>query len=160
MSCCHCKPPPKSCPDYKRIQFRRDTSTNWTTKNPPLAEGELGYETDTGKAKIGDGKTWWNDLPYWSAGGAGGADSHIVSTVEPPPGTEIGQIWIDPTPAVSSGFTADNPIEYGSPTVHFQSNGEVIGLSEDGTQFHQPVITGAIPVKIQGVGHLIPIIDK
>lgn len=159
MGCHHCKPPPpKSCPDYKRIQFRRDTAANWTDKNPPLAEGEFGYELDTGKAKIGNGKDFWNDLPYWVSGSS--SDSHIVSTVEPPPGTEIGQIWIDPTPATSSGFSDTSPIEYVSPVVHYQSSGEVIGISEDGSQFHQPVITGAIPVKIQGVEHLIPIIDK
>ena len=37
-----------------RIQLRRDTSSNWTTANTILTEGELGYETDTDKVKIGD----------------------------------------------------------------------------------------------------------
>ena len=94
---CNCT---TSCPDYKRIQFRRDTAANWTSRNPPLAEGEFGYETDTGKAKIGTGKHYWKDLPYWPEVGDGGdSDScaHIVSEVEPPPGTEIGDLWIDPT---------------------------------------------------------------
>jgi hypothetical protein len=35
------------------IKVRRDTSTNWDSTNPTLAEGEMGYETDTGKFKIG-----------------------------------------------------------------------------------------------------------
>ena len=47
-----------------RIQLRRDTSSNWTTANTILTEGELGYETDTDKVKIGDGNTAWNSLPY------------------------------------------------------------------------------------------------
>ena len=46
------------------IQIRRDSSTNWQTVNPILANGEFGKETDTGKIKNGDGVTAWNDLPY------------------------------------------------------------------------------------------------
>ena len=49
-------------------QQRRDTAANWTTANPTLLNGELGYETDTGKWKIGDGSTAWTALGYtpWS----------------------------------------------------------------------------------------------
>lgn len=50
-----------------RIQFRRDTSANWTTYNPVLMEGEVGYETDTKKRKIGDGTNTWNNLDYLAA---------------------------------------------------------------------------------------------
>jgi hypothetical protein len=35
------------------IQLRRDTAANWTSTNPALATGEIGFETDTGKFKIG-----------------------------------------------------------------------------------------------------------
>jgi hypothetical protein len=48
-----------------RIQLRRDTATNWTTNNPTLAEGEIGYETDTNKFKIGSGSTSWSGLEYF-----------------------------------------------------------------------------------------------
>lgn len=44
--------------------LRRDTASNWTKKNPVLREGEEGYETDTGKRKVGDGITEWNNLKY------------------------------------------------------------------------------------------------
>ena len=44
--------------------LRRDTAANWNTKNPILREGEEGYETDTGKRKVGDGTTEWNNLKY------------------------------------------------------------------------------------------------
>lgn len=50
-----------------RIQLRRDTSANWTTYNPVLMEGEIGYETDTKKRKIGDGTNTWNNLDYLAA---------------------------------------------------------------------------------------------
>jgi hypothetical protein len=49
---------------YKRILLRRDTAANWTSGNPVLASGELGYETNTGKFKIGNGSTAWNSLSY------------------------------------------------------------------------------------------------
>ena len=47
-----------------KIQFRRDTSTNWSNTNPTLAQGEPGIETNTLKFKIGDGTTAWNSLNY------------------------------------------------------------------------------------------------
>ena len=50
-----------------RIQIRRDLATNWTTANPTLASGEWGYETDTGKLKIGTGSTTWTSLGYFAA---------------------------------------------------------------------------------------------
>ena len=45
-------------------QQRRDTAANWTSANPTLLTGEIGYETDTGKFKIGDGSTVWTGLGY------------------------------------------------------------------------------------------------
>ncbi len=53
-----------------RIQLRRDTAANWTTSNPVLASGELGFETDTGKFKFGNGSTAWASLDYATAGSA------------------------------------------------------------------------------------------
>jgi hypothetical protein len=53
-----------------QIQYRRGTSTEWSTINPVLAVGEPGWETDTGKFKVGNGFDNWNTLPY-SSGPAG-----------------------------------------------------------------------------------------
>ena len=47
-----------------RIQVRRGISTTWTADNPELAQGEIGFETNTGKFKIGDGVKLWNSLDY------------------------------------------------------------------------------------------------
>jgi len=44
------------------IQLRRDTAANWTSVNPILFQGEMGVETDTLKAKLGDGVTHWSSL--------------------------------------------------------------------------------------------------
>ena len=47
-----------------QMQQRRDTAANWTAAGPTLLAGEIGYETDTGKFKIGDGVTAWASLAY------------------------------------------------------------------------------------------------
>lgn len=54
-----------------QIKLRRDTSANFTSKNPILGVGEPAYETDTKKLKIGDGTTAYTQLEYFSAGGGG-----------------------------------------------------------------------------------------
>jgi hypothetical protein len=51
-----------------QIQIRRGTAAQWTSANPTLGSGEFGYETDTGKFKIGDGSTAWNSLGYKASG--------------------------------------------------------------------------------------------
>lgn len=48
------------------IKLRRDTTANWATDNPVLAEGETGWDTDLLRVKLGDGVTAWNALP-WAA---------------------------------------------------------------------------------------------
>jgi hypothetical protein len=49
-----------------RMQQRRGTASQWTTANPVLAAGEIGFETDTSKFKIGDGSSAWSTLPYFT----------------------------------------------------------------------------------------------
>jgi hypothetical protein len=47
-----------------KIQVRRDTAVNWTAANPVLLRGEIGFEYDTVKVKIGNGTSAWNALAY------------------------------------------------------------------------------------------------
>jgi hypothetical protein len=56
------------------IQIRRDTAANWTAANPTLADGQFGYERDTGKLKVGDGATAWTSLAYFDPGTSGVPD--------------------------------------------------------------------------------------
>jgi len=66
-----------------KIQIRRGLSSQWSQNNPEivLSPGEIGYEIDTGKFKIGGLSgtngilTKWNELPY-----ANTSDSNIVRT--------------------------------------------------------------------------------
>jgi len=52
-----------------QIQTRNGTAAQWTSANPTLAVGEMGFETDTKKFKFGDGSTAWNSLGYASSTG-------------------------------------------------------------------------------------------
>ncbi len=53
-----------------RMQQRRGTAAQWLSTNngngPVLNIGEIGYETDTNKFKIGDGVSHWIDLNYFA----------------------------------------------------------------------------------------------
>jgi hypothetical protein len=66
----------------QKIQLRRGTAAEWVTRNTLLLPGEVGYETDTGRQKIGDGVTRWNQLPYWAAGGVLPEDSRLTDSRE------------------------------------------------------------------------------
>ena len=50
-----------------RMQQRRGTATQWTTANPILAAGEIGFESGTNKFKIGDGVNTWSALTYYAS---------------------------------------------------------------------------------------------
>ena len=51
-----------------RMQQRRGTAAQWTASNPVLGAGEIGFETDTNKFKIGNGSTAWTSLSYFIDG--------------------------------------------------------------------------------------------
>ena len=44
------------------FKLRRDTAANWSSENPTLADGELGFDKTNTYLKIGDGSTAWNSL--------------------------------------------------------------------------------------------------
>lgn len=60
-----------------RVKHAYLSATEWVNKNPILQAGELGFESNTRKYKIGDGVTKWSNLPYVS-----GADSDSDITVD------------------------------------------------------------------------------
>ena len=55
-----------------KIQVRRDTHANWVSTNPKLSVGEIAYETDTGKFKIGNGNDFYVDMDFAALDPAGG----------------------------------------------------------------------------------------
>jgi hypothetical protein len=82
-----------------QIQVRRGTAAQWTSTNPTLASGEWGYETDTGKVKIGDGTTAWNSEPYIGAG--------TVTSITAGTGLSGGTITSTGTIAIDTATTVD-----------------------------------------------------
>lgn len=87
------------------IKLRRDTTANWATDNPVLAEGETGWDTDLLRVKLGDGVTAWLDLP-WAADedGAVAAETTRAQAAEAALGTQI-------TTEASTRATADTTLQ-------------------------------------------------
>jgi hypothetical protein len=63
-------------PRNQFITIREGTAAAWTSANPILAQGELGYETDTGKFKLGNAVSTWTALPY---GGLNGPQTTAIT---------------------------------------------------------------------------------
>jgi hypothetical protein len=73
-----------------KIQVRRGTAAQWASANPVLSDGEVAFERDTNKIKIGDGLKSWSALSYLVSDSAGGITS--VTIADLPPG---GMIVVD-----------------------------------------------------------------
>jgi hypothetical protein len=105
-----------------QIQVRRDTAANWTSVNPVLAQGEIGYETDTGKFKIGNGTLAWTNasLLYATDG------SKLTGTINATSATNITGI-LD----ITQGGTGS---AYGSAIIaHSQLNADITKSVNDTT---------------------------
>lgn len=59
-----------------RLSIRRGLKDAWEEENTILLDGELAWESDTRRLKVGDGVTAWSDLPYYTVG-----DSEAPGTV-------------------------------------------------------------------------------
>ena len=82
-----------------QIQVRRGTASQWTSANPTLSSGEWGFESDTGKVKIGNGSTAWNSLGYTGAG--------TVTSITAGTGLSGGTITSTGTIAIDTATTVD-----------------------------------------------------
>jgi hypothetical protein len=82
-------------PVQTKIQIRRDTATNWSSTNPTLASGEIGFDTTNNQMKIGNGSTAWNSLDYAS----GGASVEVSQTA--PASPDVGNVWYNSTEGTS-----------------------------------------------------------
>lgn len=82
-------------PVQTRIQIRRDTAANWSSTNPTLASGEIGFDTTNNQMKIGNGSSAWNSLDYAS----GGASVEVSQTA--PASPDVGNVWYNSTEGTS-----------------------------------------------------------
>lgn len=155
-------------PVVTQIQIRRGTAAQWTSTNPTLASGEQGFETDTGKVKIGNGSTAWNSLAYIGAGtvtsvtaGTGLSGGTITSsgtiaidsTVATLTGTQTltNKTLTTPTlddPKINLAFNAQTGSTY---TAVLADNGKVVTMSNSsGNTFRLPTNASvAFPIGTQ-----------
>jgi hypothetical protein len=74
-----------------RMQQRRGTAAQWTGANPILAAGEIGFETDTGKFKMGNGSSAWSALSYF-ADASDFDTTAIEATIDSKVGTAVNNL--------------------------------------------------------------------
>lgn len=87
-----------------KIQLRHDTAANWeANKTVVLLAGELGFETDTNKFKIGDGVRTWAELPYAVKDEIALTDENVTMTDDFTATVNIGTFSV---PASGSGTIA------------------------------------------------------
>jgi len=150
------------------IQFRRDTSANWTSTNPVLAQGELGLNLTTGQYKIGDGVTAWNSLAYGTLSGeVSGLDFAATTDPSAPTGAVTiyaksvgGRImpkWIGPSGVDTpiQPFLAGNKIGYWNPPGNANTVPGVLGygaLTSVGTATARNVATTNLFTRMRRLG--------
>lgn len=76
------------------ILMRRGTADEWTAANPILSAGEIGFETDTGRVKIGNGIALWIDLEYNFPELVHTHDIVIENRTSDPGAPVSGQLWL------------------------------------------------------------------
>jgi hypothetical protein len=120
------------------IQIRRDVAANWALKNPVLASGEMGFETDTIRIKIGDGLTSWNFLSYFASSttsGGGGGGGTVTSVNVASNDLEISGAPITTAGTINLGLRNTGVVAgtYGStasiPVVTVDSKGRITNVS-------------------------------
>lgn len=84
---------------YVQLQVRRGTAAEWNASTNKLLSGELGYETDTNKLKVGNGTDLWSALPYINkgdvgpSGGPSGPEGQSGPKGDPGPSGPAGAGW-------------------------------------------------------------------
>lgn len=104
-----------------RMQQRRGTAAQWTSANPILGAGEIGFETDTGKFKIGNGSSAWSALVYYASA------EDIASLVDGAPELlntlgELANAMSDDPNFISSTYSMLNNHTDSTTTVHGIAN--------------------------------------
>lgn len=121
-----------------QFQFRRGTAAQWTSTNPTLASGEFGYETDTGKGKIGDGTTAWTSLSYAvggtvAVGNITGLGTGVATWLATPSSANLASAVTDETGSGSLVFGTSPTIATPTLTLSTSSSTTSARMSYDST---------------------------
>ena len=118
------------------LQLRRGTAQQWVDANQVagqgiLYNGEIGYETDTGRFKIGDGFTAWSGINYASVlpedfSGISGIAVEVIGTGAY---LQIALTGIETTQVNNLSGYIENVIINSEKAVNLESVQDIIGLS-------------------------------
>ena len=130
----------------EQIQLRRGTAAAWAAVNPTLAEGEIGYETDTRLFKIGTGSSAWIDLPYIETGG--GENTAAAPGID---GEDAGYNW-----PILQDLSGKSDVGHG----HYADGTTITGTGTVGSPFVAVSSVGqsnqiVIPVREMNVSSLV-----
>lgn len=150
------------------IQMRGGTVEQWAEFDPVLAEREIGVETGpTPKLKIGDGVTFWSDLPYASGGGGGGvdpgalqksqnlADLPSAATARVNLGVDaagVAAALVDDLSGVTQQATARNNLGLGSAAIHAHSDYDPAGAAASVASASIPLTQKGAPSGVAPLG--------
>jgi hypothetical protein len=93
------------------VKVKRATAARWASENPVLAAGEIGYEKDTRKIKLGDGTSTWTQLSYLVADGTGAAGQAATIRI----GTVTTLAYNASATVVNSGTANAAVLDFGIP---------------------------------------------
>lgn len=125
-----------------RIQFRRDTTANWTSINPILLQGEFAYSLDTGFAKIGDGTSTWSQLTYFGGTGPTGPTGIVGPTGSTGPSVSV---------LGSTGYV----FSPGASGIGFTGSG-ISDITSDGNYVTVTITSGSGPTGATGSNSTVP----
>ena len=125
------------------IQLRNDTTTNWTTTNPVLAQGEWGYDTILNLHKVGDGVTAWNSLAFYGVGPTGATGSAGLYSTTGTATLNFGATGATGSNMATVTVTGQTGITTSSPLVVFMR-------SDDSTSDHNSMAHAFAPIKLTG----------
>lgn len=132
-----------------RILLRRDLSANWNYNDPVLMLGEPGFESDTGRLKIGDGQSQWSALDYiegvtgpqgpqgvsGSSGSSGSSGAQGAQGSQGPQGPSYGSFSTTAKATGTGGFSASPPSDSGKTAAGW------ISITIGGTGYYVPAWT-------------------